>query len=146
MSIVGFSNPWANWSDLKLKTLWTNMVLFFKEKSDLFLGVIHKLLYLTCYIYVTSRLLRVLKSHWIPNSVLAWLTEDVSPPVRQAIAIDDHIVDWDPGQCESKAPPRVPGVRVQRQAHDEEADHREGDRDHQGHLRVIKSSKQTALS
>lgn len=59
----------------------------------------------------------------------------------QAEAVDGHIVDWDPGQCESTALPRVPGVRVQRETHDEEANHCEGDCDDQGHLRVIKKSK-----
>lgn len=66
------------------------------------------------------------------------LTEDASPSMGQAKSVDGHVVNWDPGQCESTASPCVPGVRVQRQTHDEEANHCEGDCDDQGHLWVIK--------
>lgn len=52
----------------------------------------------------------------------------------QAGAVDGHIVNRDPGERESTANPRVPGVGEQRQTHDEEANHREGDRDGYGHL------------
>lgn len=62
------------------------------------------------------------------------LTEDASPPARQAEAVDGGVVDGDPGQREDAALARVPGVRVQGQADDEEADHGEDDRDHQRHL------------
>lgn len=62
------------------------------------------------------------------------LTEDASPSVGQAITVDSHIVNWDPGQCEDTAVACVPGVGVQRQTHDEEANHCEGDGDDQGHL------------
>lgn len=62
----------------------------------------------------------------------------------QAIAVDGHVVNWDPGQCESTASPRVPGVRVQRQTHDEEANHREGDGEDQGHLWVYQKERRSA--
>lgn len=62
------------------------------------------------------------------------LTEEVPPFPGQAESVHCHKVNWDAGQCESTAAARVPGVRIQRQAHDEEADHCEGDCDHQGYL------------
>lgn len=58
----------------------------------------------------------------------------------QAKAVDGHIVNWDPGQRQSTASPCVPGIRVQRQTHDEEADHCEGDGDGQGHLWFIQKN------
>lgn len=70
-----------------------------------------------------------------------WLTEDASPPLGQAEAVDGHIVNWDSGQREGAASPCIPGVWIQRQTHDEETNHCEGDRDGQGHLWVIERSK-----
>lgn len=54
----------------------------------------------------------------------------------QAEAMDGGIVDRDPGQREDAALARVPGVRVQGQTHDEEANHGEGDGDGQRHLQM----------
>lgn len=50
--------------------------------------------------------------------------------------MDGDVVDGDPGQREDAALARVPGVRVQGQTHDEEADHGEGDGDDQRHLQI----------
>ena len=72
---------------------------------------------------------------------LVQLTEDFPPFMGQAVAVDGQIVNRNPGQCENKAPPCVPGVRVQRQAHDEEANHREGDGDDHGHLWVVRKKR-----
>lgn len=66
--------------------------------------------------------------------LLAAVVEDVSPSLGQAKAVDGQIVNWDTSQGESTAPPCVPGVRVQRQTHDEEANHCEGDCNGQWHL------------
>lgn len=74
------------------------------------------------------------------------LTVGAFPTMGQAVAVHRQVVDWDPRQCESAAHTCVPGVRVQRQAHDEETDHSEGDGDDQRHLRqdVRRSAKQPA--
>lgn len=69
------------------------------------------------------------------NNVFYLLTEGVLPSAGQAEAVHGQVVDGHPGQRENAAHPRVPGVRVQRQTHDEEADHGEGDCDDQRHLR-----------
>lgn len=69
------------------------------------------------------------------NNVFYLLTEDALPSAGQAEAVHGQVVDGHPGQRESAAHPRVPGVRVQREAHEEEADHGEGDCDDQRHLR-----------
>lgn len=50
--------------------------------------------------------------------------------------MDGGVVDGDPGQREDAALARVPGVRVQGQADDEEADRREDDCDDQRHLGI----------
>ena len=60
---------------------------------------------------------------------IQWLTEDACEPLGQKEAVDGHVVNWDPGQCEEAAHARVEGVRIQRHAHDEETSHREGDCD-----------------
>lgn len=48
----------------------------------------------------------------ILNYELFWvqLTEDFPPFMGQAVAVDGQIVNRNPGQCENKAPPCVPGV------------------------------------
>lgn len=50
--------------------------------------------------------------------------------------MDGGVVHGDPGQREDAALARVPGVRVQGQTDDEEANQREGDRDDQRHLGI----------
>lgn len=69
------------------------------------------------------------------NNVLDLLTEGALPSAGQTEAVHGQVVDGHPSQRESAAHPRVPGVRVQREAHEEEADHGEGDCDDQRHLR-----------
>lgn len=54
--------------------------------------------------------------------------------MRHPAAVDCDVVNREAGQREGAAAPCVPGVRVQRQTHDEEANHSEGDSDGQGDL------------
>lgn len=56
--------------------------------------------------------------------------------MRQAEPVDGGVVDGDPSQREDAALARVPGVRVQGQTDDEEANRREADCDGQRHLRI----------
>lgn len=74
-------------------------------------------------------------SHLSQN--LLWLTKYASQSCGQAISVDGHVINWNSCQCQSAASPCVPGVRVQRQTHDEEANHCEGDCDDQRHLWVL---------
>lgn len=83
----------------------------------------------------SSVCLDLLLSHFKKDlQLFATVVEDSSPSMGQAKAVYSHIVHWDPSQCESTALSCVPGVRVQRQTHDEEANYCEGDCDGQGHL------------
>ncbi len=72
--------------------------------------------------------------------ILFKLTEEVFPFKGQAKAMNSHIVKRDSGESESTAAPCVPGVRVQRQTHDEEADHCEDEGYGQGHLQDTNKS------